>query len=393
MSHDNDNNKNLDNSDKDRVTELTKDELIRRYAEQLLDQKPKKNIWEHPLTLLIIGFILTGVIGQGIAYKYNENQKKLENLRAQQQRITDHKLEDQRRETERRWIDSQKSLEQERANKSKYLEFQRYQYQNKLDHERSFVDEINKQRVPKIAEVWNKVYAYENTVIKCEEQRDILSDKLSILVKHRDVTQAKLIYEQNKEAMKTASIERQRIMEHLKTTIVNYTSAHNVIYKRRNTKLLDDDIARYISNEQQSNNSVSEYNNAGNSMQEKSQRAHKLVEDTMEAKSNNDKSARELKALLVSYRYWLGDKLYDRVDKYIMATNDYVNCISNIKNTLPVAEDNLSIGKDEEMRRKAYIKTDRDFNNQIKAICDSIEIERISLRDDVIRTRKAIYDE
>jgi len=97
------------------------DEVLRsRISKLLTEPKPApwwKRMWMHPLASVIVGFICTGLIGFF---------------------LTDHY-----------------------SNKQKDLEYQRSIYLKDRERERSFADELNKVRVSKIGEVWEKVDVYE----------------------------------------------------------------------------------------------------------------------------------------------------------------------------------------------------------------------------------------
>ena len=92
------------------ITKTITDEDLRRRIRKIIDEpKPAawwKRIWTNQLFLLVVGILLTGSIGSYLTYYYSNKQAELQ-------------------------------------------------------RERSFADELNKTKVSKIAEVWEKVYAYE----------------------------------------------------------------------------------------------------------------------------------------------------------------------------------------------------------------------------------------
>src|SRR5262249_8776036 len=92
-----------------------------------------------------------------------------------QQRLTDRQYEEQRRETDRlrqkrdeelqrQYQENQRRVEIQRAQKEKELEFLRSNRQRELQRVKAFSDELNKTRVQKIAEVWEKLSLYEVTL-------------------------------------------------------------------------------------------------------------------------------------------------------------------------------------------------------------------------------------
>jgi len=112
------------------------DEYLRKRISQFIGEPTPKSWWKrtstHPLTITLVGFFLTSIIGFFLTYYYNNKQKEID-----------------RSMTER---------------------------QNSLARERSFADEINKIRVGKIGEVWEKVDLYEASVRPIMKKTSLLPD-------------------------------------------------------------------------------------------------------------------------------------------------------------------------------------------------------------------------
>jgi hypothetical protein len=182
------------------------DEVLRSRIRKLIDEKPSPSTFQqvstNPLTSIIIGFLLTGLIGGFLTYYYNRKQKELETqrtieqqqldrLREEQQQALDRKREDERRESDRLRADQQresdrlyqerqKDIEHQRALQQRESERLRDIRQKELERERSFADELNKTRVAKIGEVWEKLNLYEaatDVAVKELEQAKKTIDK------------------------------------------------------------------------------------------------------------------------------------------------------------------------------------------------------------------------
>jgi hypothetical protein len=126
-----------ENKERDvQITQLITDEYLRDRIRELIDQ-PKPAPWwqrllKNPLFLLILTFVLTNVVGNRLANNYNSKQAE--------------------------------------------LEYQRNINLKELESERSFADELNKIRLSKLAEAWEKVYLYEAAVEDVMQQVKVRSD-------------------------------------------------------------------------------------------------------------------------------------------------------------------------------------------------------------------------
>jgi hypothetical protein len=118
----------------------------------------------NPLTALLIGFVLTGLVGTWLTNRYTAKQKELEFSRQEEQRNREHERDKHERDLEAQRAENQRKLDQEHDDREKHLQFERAARQHVLDAERSFSDELNKTRVEKIAEVWEIISIYEATV-------------------------------------------------------------------------------------------------------------------------------------------------------------------------------------------------------------------------------------
>jgi hypothetical protein len=104
-----------------RTEQVITDEALRYRIRKLIEEpKPTsrlKGVLKHPLFLLMVGFLFTTILGTTFTNCYNSKQAELEHQRSASQK--------------------------------------------ELERERSFADELNKIRVSKIGEVWEKVDVFE----------------------------------------------------------------------------------------------------------------------------------------------------------------------------------------------------------------------------------------
>ena len=104
------------------LDKLIRDEVqryrVRKVIEEPRQASPFTKFCSSPLTLLLLGFSLTTVVGSYITYRYNSGQARVQ-------------------------------------------------------HERSFADEINKTRVNRIGEVWQKVDVYDARVGSLTQQMTV----------------------------------------------------------------------------------------------------------------------------------------------------------------------------------------------------------------------------
>jgi hypothetical protein len=118
------------------TTQTIADEVLRYRIRKLIEEPKPASCWKRLLTnqlfLLIVAFVLTGVVGTYLAHYYNGKQSE--------------------------------------------LEYQRSFHLKELESERSFANELNKTKLSKIAEVWEKVYLYEAAVEEAMQGVDIKSE-------------------------------------------------------------------------------------------------------------------------------------------------------------------------------------------------------------------------
>lgn len=88
------------------------DELLRSRIRTLIDEKPADSFFQristNPLTAILIGFLLTGVIGGFLTNYYSVKQKELELQRTEQQRESDRLKDEQQRELDRKREDDKR---------------------------------------------------------------------------------------------------------------------------------------------------------------------------------------------------------------------------------------------------------------------------------------------
>jgi len=70
------------------IDKLITDEVLRIRIGKIFNE-PKKSKWErifsHPLSIVIVGFLLTGIIGTGLSYYINSNQLKGQEIKARKE--------------------------------------------------------------------------------------------------------------------------------------------------------------------------------------------------------------------------------------------------------------------------------------------------------------------
>ncbi|HEX8088174.1 MAG TPA: hypothetical protein VF762_04935 [Blastocatellia bacterium] len=112
------------------------DEVLRLRIRRLIQDPgptpPWKRALNSPLFSILVTFALTGLVGTYLAYYYNGKQAE--------------------------------------------LEYKRSLYLKDLESGRSFADELNKIKLTKIAEVWEKVYLYEASVEEVMRQVKVSSN-------------------------------------------------------------------------------------------------------------------------------------------------------------------------------------------------------------------------
>jgi len=170
------------------VDKVIDDEVLRARIRKIADEPPSPSRWKalstSPLTAIVLGFVLTGILGASLTYYYNRKQADLEYQRTQQQkeidfqraeqqreidyqrtlqqRRTDQLREDAKRESDRQYDELQRKRDAENNRLQKERDAALASKQQELAREHSFSDELNKVAVQKIAEVWESVYAYES---------------------------------------------------------------------------------------------------------------------------------------------------------------------------------------------------------------------------------------
>ena len=278
------------------------DEVLRSRIRELIEEKPAESLFKrfstNPLAAVIIGFLLTGLIGGFLADYYNRKQKELETqrtneqresdrMREDQQRELDRKREDDKRESDRRYQERQKEIDSERAKqqretdrqkdlRQKELEDQRSLQQRELQREKAFADAISKKRVDKIGEVWEQVYVYEaeaqHTFQAVQYERE----------KYRDVSEAldfedDILQKKRKDERRTQGQVSPETEIAIKKNLDKFKKAFN------------------------------EYDQATKSLFEKF-----TIED------------KKLKDLLNRNRFWIGEESYALIGKYTNATSGYI---------------------------------------------------------------------
>lgn len=154
--------------------------------EQNTNEPAPGSTWQgltsNPLVVLIIGFCLTGVLGVILTNRYNVKQKELEfalgNLQRDREREKDQRekeLQEARNLEEKKREETHDHFERETTrlhdDRQRDLEFQRAVSEKEREREKSFADELNKQRVTKISEVWEKLNLLEAATARADATR------------------------------------------------------------------------------------------------------------------------------------------------------------------------------------------------------------------------------
>lgn len=132
------------------------------------------------LVNVLIGFVLTGIVGLGLTNHY-----------ADKQRVLDQRRLDDRIHADRIYQEGQKKMDVEREIREKArarLEDQeqrkedalRSRVQREWELRRAYVDELNKTRVLKIAEVWEKVFLYDAAISKATSEQAIQTQAVAL---------------------------------------------------------------------------------------------------------------------------------------------------------------------------------------------------------------------
>lgn len=187
------------------MTQLIDEEVIRSRIRKIIDSPERLPTWQrittNPLLAVVLGFLLTGLVGTLLTNHYNSKQKELEfELNAKQlaqERQRDERQKEFEFERNKRQRDfelesekRQKEQDRDRDERLKESEDKRTQQQQELERERAFAIELSRIRVEKVGEVWEKVYLYEATAQKLEGyaetllQRALISASLNIKGEH-----------------------------------------------------------------------------------------------------------------------------------------------------------------------------------------------------------------
>jgi len=158
-----------------------------------------KKIINHQLVSILFGFLLTGIVGIILTNHYNTKQKELEfelsNKQKDRERDKDNRQKEIDRERDQKEKDreaervkNEKELEDLRNRNQREIEYQRTIHQKEIERERSFADEVNKIRVMKIGEVWEKIYELDRVFDSGSGQ---LRDDMSSFGFHHSMLQPK----------------------------------------------------------------------------------------------------------------------------------------------------------------------------------------------------------
>jgi len=142
--------------------DILSDEALRSRIRKIIEEPRALPAWErlskNPLTAVLIGFLLTGVIGALLTYHFNGKLKTLELERNAEQRKSEAERNERIRQLENQRVDDRQTLANERADRLKEQDYQRQMQQTSLARIHSFSDQLSQTRIQKMGEAWEKVY-------------------------------------------------------------------------------------------------------------------------------------------------------------------------------------------------------------------------------------------
>jgi len=169
---------NIDDAATNRMIE---EEVLKAKIRKLIDEPKPDSVFKkfssNPLTTIFLGFLLTVVAGAAITSYFGLKQKEFE-----------HKLNVEQEEKKRIQDRLDKLVEQQRNDilkiqdhsyeeRQKDFAFQRELLQKQTEQNRGFSNELNKTRIEKIAEVWQKIYEFEAAYQLATSKYDLLLEK------------------------------------------------------------------------------------------------------------------------------------------------------------------------------------------------------------------------
>jgi len=119
-----------------------------------------ERVTSNQLVNVVIGFLLTGVIGSFLTQQYATSAKQLDDQRAAAARLLEHQRQDARLKADRVYLEHQKDIEFERDKRQRDAEQRRTNEQRKWEVRRAYVDKLNETRFFRVSEVWERVFRY-----------------------------------------------------------------------------------------------------------------------------------------------------------------------------------------------------------------------------------------
>ena len=151
----------------------------RKHTDSLLER-----ISGNQLINVIVGFLLTGLVGAWLTNYYTTQQRVLD-----EKRLDDRIRGDRLYQANQKLIDidrEKRDIERRRAEDrfQSYADAKRATDQRKWEIRRAYMDDLNKTRVLKIAAVWEKVFHYDATAAKLMKNYDgaRLAQQLAALI-------------------------------------------------------------------------------------------------------------------------------------------------------------------------------------------------------------------
>jgi hypothetical protein len=147
----------MEEQQKNTHSEVIDDEVIRDRVRKLIGEPKPPSIWRkistNTLVNIIVGFLLTGIVGGALTHYYNQKQRDIEYYRTEQQKESERLRTEQQRESDR--------LKDERQ---KEFQFQRDAQQREAERIRILSLELNKLRLQKVGELLEMTYVYEDSL-------------------------------------------------------------------------------------------------------------------------------------------------------------------------------------------------------------------------------------
>lgn len=153
------------------ISSTVDDEVLRSRIRTLIDEKPASSFFQristNPLTAIVIGFLLTGVIGGFLTNYYSTKQKELEVQRTEQERESDRLRDEQQRELDRKREDDRRKSDEIRGDLQRESD-RLYQIRQKdNEYERT----VQQRESDRLKDIRQKAIEYQRALQQRESER------------------------------------------------------------------------------------------------------------------------------------------------------------------------------------------------------------------------------